>query len=131
MIEAQTNGIELEDLSAARSDFPSLKAVAGHRMEGRIQMLWVKLPDCRGWTEKSYFECIIDVRNERFTTYVLNVEDENCHPRLYRKATIPGTSQRVRIVCSGEWSRRMSHTCEGRGPRLSAYLNHVMNLLNA
>ena len=129
MLDVHPTGIELNEIAAARSDFPSLKAVAGHRIDNRIQMMWVKIPDNRGWTNQSHFECIVDVRDQ-FKTYVLNVGDQKGHPRLYRKQAIPGTSQSALIVCSGDWSTRMGHFEDGHGSRLSAYLNHVINLLN-
>ena len=127
----EAGGINIEELSRARADFPSIKSIKGHSSENKVDMIHVEIKDERSRSLGDNFECVVDVRTDSWSTHIVNLNEEIRVPHVYTRSKIPGTEKRSSIVCQGDYEMILEESRENGSVRLSAYLNHISSLLNS
>ena len=115
------------EINRARCYFPSLSAIKGHRDAETIDLLGVRIPDSKGRSDDGHFRCMIDVRRNPPTFFVLNIRDGMRHPRVYSRDGIPGTNIESNVVCRGSF---VSFEAPFTSEWLLSYLNHTSSIMN-
>ena len=125
-------GVNLEDISKVRADFPSIRVVRGHTRGKEVDLIHVAIQDERNRTTGSQFECVIDLRSDGWGTHVLNLREGIRCPHVYTRSRVPGTAKDSFTVCTGNWREAIEKKSEkSASATLSGYLNHVASLLNS
>ena len=125
-------GVNLEDISKVRADFPSIRVVRGHTRGKEVDLIHVAIQDERNRTTGSQFECVIDLRSDGWGTHVLNLREGIRCPHVYTRSRVPGTAKDSFTVCTDNSREAIEKKSEkSASATLSGYLNHVANLLNS
>ena len=124
----EAGAIAYSELRRASCDYPSLSAVKGHSDSEQAELLSVRLPDNKGRSEEGTFRCVIDVRRDPPTFYVLNIREGLRHPRVYSIENIPGTRIDSHMVCRGSFVAPMADPFSSEW--LLSHLNHTMSVMN-
>ena len=125
VIDAGHGEISLSDISAIRSDYPSLQSVKGHGLD----LIYIELLDTRGRSKGGKYRCIIDTRNNGFSSFVLNLNPNLRHPHCYNRLRIPGTNREAFLVCEGNYQGQLRLT-KSKSSKFNSYVNHIQSVLN-
>ncbi len=125
----EAGGVSKSELAGVVGDYPSLALVSGHINEQKeADLLQVRLPDSKGRSKGGRYTCVMDVRIDPPTFFVLNLREGMRHPRVYRSGRIPGTSVDAAAVCCG--SLFLPTTDPFSSEWILAHLNQTMSVLN-
>ena len=127
----EAGSLDKEEIARARADFPSIRSIKGHTNGNKVGMIQVKIKDERSRAQGDHFRCVVDLRSDSWDTHVVNLTEGIRVPNVYTKSKIPGTKKRSLIVCQGNYMKVLEGIGENGSARLSAYLNHISNLLNS
>jgi len=127
----EAGGVNLEDISKVRTDFPSIRVVRGHTRGNEVDLIHVAIRDERNRTTGSQFECVIDLRSEGWGTHVLNLREGFRCPHVYTRSRVPGTAKDSFTVCTGNSREAIGKSGKPASAKLSGYLNHIASLLNS
>ncbi len=128
----EAGGVNLEDISKVRTDFPSIRVVRGHTRGNEVDLIHMAIQDERNRTTGSQFECVIDLRSEGgWGTHVLNLREGVRCPHVYTRSRVPGTAKDSFVVCEGNSREAIGKSGKSASAKLSGYLNHIASLLNS
>ena len=128
----EAGGVNLEDISKVRTDFPSIRVVRGHTRGNEVGLIHMAIQDERNRTTGSQFECVIDLRSEGcWGTHVLNLREGVRCPHVYTRSRVPGTAKDSFVVCEGNSREAIGKSGKSASAKLSGYLNHIASLLNS
>ena len=122
-------GVNLEEISNVRIDFPSISVVRGHSKGNSIGMIHLTIKDERNRAEGENYQCVVDIRSNSWFTHVINLRAGVRHPHVYTGSSVPGTSKSSVTVCQGNYI--IENAGETASARLSGYLNHISSVLNS
>ena len=128
----EAGGVNLEDISKVRTDFPSIRVVKGHTRGNEVDLIHMAIQDERNRTTGSQFECVIDLRSEGgWGTHVLNLREGVRCPHVYTRSRVPGSTKDSFVVCEGNSREAIGKSGKSASAKLSGYLNHIASLLNS
>ena len=81
-------GVNLEEISNVRIDFPSISVVRGHSKGNSIGMIHLTIKDERNRAEGENYQCVVDIRSNSWFTHVINLRAGVRHPHVYTLSLI-------------------------------------------
>ena len=127
----EAGGINLDEITKVRTDFPSIRIVRGHTQGNEVDLIHVTFEDERNRANGNHYRCVVDMRSSAWSTHVLNLMPGVHHPHVYNLSSIPGTTTDSFIVCQGNSEMILRGAGKSVSGRLSAYLNHITSVLNS
>ena len=127
----EAGSVNLEEISKVRIDFPSIRAVSGHARGGSAGMIHLTIKDERNRAVGDHYQCVVDIRTDAWSTHIINLRVGVRHPHVYSGSRVPGTNKGSFTVCQGNYTKVLEEAGKTASGRLSAYLNHISNVLNS
>ena len=127
----EAGSVNLEEISKVRIDFPSIRVVSGHARGGLAGMIHLTIKDERNRAVGDHYQCVVDIRTDAWSTHIINLRVGVRHPHVYSGSRVPGTNKGSFTVCQGNYTKVLEKAGKTASGRLSAYLNHISNVLNS